>query len=41
MTKDKVPAATDAATQEQDVHQFIATEVEQPLRASQPEPESS
>jgi hypothetical protein len=40
MTKDKVPAATDAAT-EQDVHQFIATEVEQTLRAPQPEPESS
>jgi hypothetical protein len=39
MIKDKVPAATDAATQEQDVRQFVDTE--QPLRTPQPEPESS
>jgi hypothetical protein len=37
MDKTKVPAATDAAT-EQDVRQYLDTEVEQPRQTPQPEP---
>jgi hypothetical protein len=40
MDKTKVPVATDAA-QEQDIRQYVDTEVGQPRQAPQPEPAAS